>query len=255
MRARIFTSVSPAAVVAVLICTFSAVQAKGQVNAFGSNGFSTAIHGVPPSVTSFGFGGNPGFHGVPPSVTSLGFGNAPFRIHSGPIGFRHPHRGSGFVNPFFGNIVAVPYAYPVYVMEPGVDDSMEEEDYRGGPTIFDRRGSGERDYRTPERVRDRERREREQLDQETDNDNDRVSSRRELVKQQEVVEQPRTVLVFKDGHALEVLNYAIVGTTLYDLSDGRTRKVELAELDLPATVKQNDSRGVDFRVPIAAALN
>jgi len=159
------------------------------------------------------------------------------------------------VNPFFGGVVAVPYAYPVYVMEPGVNDSMEEEDYRGGPTIFDRRGSGERDYRTPERVRDRERREREQLDQETDNDNDRVSSRRELVKQQEVVEQPRTVLVFKDGHALEVLNYAIVGTTLYDLSDGRTRKVALAELDLPATVKQNDSRGVDFRVPIAAALN
>jgi hypothetical protein len=29
------------------------------------------IHGVAPSVTSFGFGGSPGFHGVPPSVTSL----------------------------------------------------------------------------------------------------------------------------------------------------------------------------------------
>jgi len=145
-------------------------------------------------------------------------------------------------------VVAVPYAYPVYVMEPGVDDSMEEEDYRGGPTIFDRRGSGERDYRTSDRMRDRER-----LDQETDNY--LVASRREPVKQQEVVEQPRTVLVFKDGHALEVLNYAIVGSTLYDLSDGRTRKVALAELDLPATVKQNDSRGVDFRVPIAAAVN
>ena len=222
---------------------------------FGSNSFGPTIHGVPPSVTSFGFGGSPGFHGVAPSVTSLNFGRTPFRNPRPiPFGFRH-RRNPGFANPFFGGVVAVPYAYPVYVMEPGVDDSMEEEDYRGGPTIFDRRGSGERDYRTPERVRDRERREREQLDQETDNDNDRVSSRRELVKQQEVVEQPRTVLVFKDGHALEVLNYAIVGTTLYDLSDGRTRKVALAELDLPATVKQNDSRGVDFRVPIAAALN
>jgi hypothetical protein len=220
---------------------------------FGSNSFGPTIHGVPPSVTSFGFGGSPGFHGVAPSVTSLNFGRTPFRSPRPiPFGFRH-RRNPGFLNPFFGGVVAVPYGYSGYVMEPGVDDSMEEEDYRGGPTIFDRRGSGERDYRTPERVRDRERREREQLDQETDND--LVASRREPAMQQDVIEQPRTVLVFKDGHALEVLNYAIVGTTLYDLSDGRTRKVALAELDLPATVKQNDSRGVDFRVPIAAALN
>ena len=224
-------------------------------NGFGLNSRGPTIHGVPPSVTSFGFGGSSGFHGVAPSVTSLNFGRAPFRSPRAiPFGFRH-HRNPGFVNPFFGGVVAVPYGYSGYVMEPGVDDSMEEEDYRGGPTIFDRRGSGEGDYRTSERMRDREQRERRQLDSETDNDNDLVASRREPVKQQEVVEQPRTVLVFKDGHALEVLNYAIVGTTLYDLSDGRTRKVALAELDLPATVKQNDSRGVDFRVPIAAAVN
>src|SRR5438045_5164350 len=102
-----------------LILVAAVVPSTAQVNGRNAVGFGTAIHGVPPSVTSFGFGGNPGFHGVPPSVTSLGFGNTPFRIHSGPIGFRHPHRGSGFVNPFFGNVVAVPYAYPVYVMEPG----------------------------------------------------------------------------------------------------------------------------------------
>src|SRR6266700_8380190 len=135
---------------------------------FGSNSFGPTIHGVPPSVTSFGFGGSPGFHGVAPSVTSLNFGRTPFRSPRPiPFGFRH-HRNPGFVNPFFGGVVAVPYAYPVYVMEPGVDDSMEEEDYRGGPTIFDRRGSGEADYRTSERIRDRDReRERERLDQET----------------------------------------------------------------------------------------
>src|SRR6266536_2631849 len=199
----------------------------------------------------------PTVHGVAPSVTSLNFGRTPFRNPRPiPFGFRH-RRNPGFVNPFFGGVVAAPYGYYGYVMDPGVDDSMEEEDYRGGPTIFDRRGSGEGDYRTSERVRDREQRERERLDQETDNDsdNDRVGSRNGPAKQQEVAEQPRTVLVFKDGHALEVLNYAIVGSTLYDLSEGRTRKVALAELDLPATVKQNDSRGVDFRVPVSSALN
>jgi hypothetical protein len=57
------------------------------------------------------------------------------------------------------------------------------------------------------------------------------------------------VLVFKDGHEQEVKNYAIIGATLYELSDGRTLKVELAQLDLPATVKHNDDRGVAFQLP------
>ncbi len=52
-----------------------------------------------------------------------------------------------------------------------------------------------------------------------------------------------------------MLNYAIVGETLYDLSDGRAKKVALAELDLSATEKQNDERGVDFRVPAAMKSN
>src|SRR6266567_6017677 len=221
MHARIFRTPYLAALAAGLICTLSAVPAKGQANGFGSNGFGTAIHGVPPSVTSFGFGGNRGFHGVPASVTSLGFGSSPFRIHSGPIGFRHPHRGTGFVNPFFGNIVAVPYAYPVYVMDPGIDDSMEE-DYRGGPTIFDRRGPGTDEYVRP----------RAQAREEDDYRADTRSraaepSATEPTPQQEVAEQPRTVLVFKDGHQREVANYAIVGPTLYDLSDGHAQKVML----------------------------
>ena len=62
-------------------------------------------------------------------------------------------------------------------------------------------------------------------------------------------QQPSTVLVYKDGHQTEVVNYAIVGETLYELSDGRAKKVALAELDLSATEKQNDERSVDFRVP------
>jgi hypothetical protein len=220
-----------------------AVQAAAQGVGFNSNGFGATIHGVPPSVTSFGFGGSPGFHGVPPSVTSLNFGRSPIRVNPGGFGFGHHHRNSGFISPFFGNVVAVPYAYPVYVMEPGVDDSMEE-DYRGGPTIFDRRGPGTREYARPER--------RAQQEEEEDY---RVSSSSEQPKQQEVADQPRTVLVFKDGHELEIANYAIVGATLYDLSDGRTRKVALAELDLQATVKQNDAHGVDFELPAGSRLN
>ncbi len=64
--------------------------------------------------------------------------------------------------------------------------------------------------------------------------------------------QPPTVLVFKDGHQSDVLNYAIVGDTLFDFADGRTRKILLADLDLKATQKANDDRGVDFAVPSSA---
>jgi hypothetical protein len=212
-----------------------------------SNGFNTTIHGVPPSVTSFGFGGQPGFHGVAPSVTSLNFGNPPFRVNRGPFFFPHRHRNFGFASPFFGNVVAVPYAYPVYVMDAGVDDSMEQEDYRGGPTIFDRRGPGTRESAAPER--------RNQNEQNRDEQDYRTAAPSEPAPQPDIADQPRTVLVFKDGRRREILNYAIVGSTLYDLSDGLTRKVALAAIDLPATVKQNDDRGVEFQLPTAAKFN
>jgi hypothetical protein len=59
---------------------------------------------------------------------------------------------------------------------------------------------------------------------------------------------PATVLVFRDQHKQEVQNYAIVGQTLWTFG-ARTAKIPLSDLDLPATTKANDERGVDFRVP------
>jgi len=48
-----------------------------------------------------------------------------------------------------------------------------------------------------------------------------------------------------------VLNYAIVGDTLFDFGTGRTKKILLTDLDLKATQKANDDRGVDFQIPPA----
>jgi hypothetical protein len=59
---------------------------------------------------------------------------------------------------------------------------------------------------------------------------------------------PATVLVFHDQHQQEVQNYAIVGQTVWIFGQ-RTEKIPLSDLDLPATTKANDERGVDFRVP------
>jgi hypothetical protein len=60
---------------------------------------------------------------------------------------------------------------------------------------------------------------------------------------------PATVLVFRDQHKQEVQNYAIVGQTVWIFAPQRTQKIPLSDLDLPATSKANDERGVDFRVP------
>jgi hypothetical protein len=68
-----------------------------------------------------------------------------------------------------------------------------------------------------------------------------------------VAQQPPTVLVFKDGHRTEVFNYAVVGDTLFDFAPDRTHKIQLADLDLSATQKTNEERGVDFQIPTDAA--
>lgn len=62
---------------------------------------------------------------------------------------------------------------------------------------------------------------------------------------------PPTVLVFRDQHQQEVQNYAIVGQTLWNFTSQRTQKIPLADLDLAASQKANDDRGVTFRLPLS----
>jgi len=65
-----------------------------------------------------------------------------------------------------------------------------------------------------------------------------------------------TILVFRDGRRSEVDSYAIIGRTLYessaDQSAGYTSgKIELADLNIPETIKLNQSRGIRFVLPSA----
>ena len=60
---------------------------------------------------------------------------------------------------------------------------------------------------------------------------------------------PATVLFFRDGHSVEVHNYAIVGKTLWALSQNRSQKYPLTDLDLEKTVQENEKRGVEFTAP------
>jgi hypothetical protein len=219
------------------------------------------INGTPASVTSTNFGGHlNSTPGVPASITSLGpngiqpknpFFNQPpccinplFPVNPNPplIQRHHHQRGQFFPG---GGAVYVPYPYPVVGdAEPGdaaadQQGTQPEEDERGGPTIFDRRGPG-----TPARsYADAypQRKSRPQLEPE--------ATPADPGAETPVPDQPQTVLVFKDGHQLEVQNYAVIGDTLYDLTPGRHHKIPLAELDLSSTAKQNDDRGIDFRLP------
>ncbi len=68
-------------------------------------------------------------------------------------------------------------------------------------------------------------------------------------QQQGTAIMPATVLVFRDQHRKEIQNYAIVGQTLWNFAPQHTEKIPLSELDLPATAKANDDRGVTFKVP------
>jgi hypothetical protein len=60
---------------------------------------------------------------------------------------------------------------------------------------------------------------------------------------------PATVLVFRDQHRQEISNYAIAGGTLWVLSEQSAKKIRLADIDLEATAKANDERGVEFQIP------
>jgi len=60
---------------------------------------------------------------------------------------------------------------------------------------------------------------------------------------------PPTELVFRDKHSQSVRNYAIVGQSFWILDGARPQRISLAELDLPATIRANEDRGVEFALP------
>lgn len=62
------------------------------------------------------------------------------------------------------------------------------------------------------------------------------------------------VIVYRDGHSEELSSYSIIGPVIYTKGDywssgNWTRKIQIADLDLPATLKQNQDRGVKFELP------
>ena len=211
------------------------------------------IRGVPASVTSMA-PGRSFTPGPPASVTSLGpngystpcFGCTSTQFttgfsfsdarHHGPVNLRpnrHHNNNAGAYYPIY-----VPYAYPVAVAaEP--EPEAEAEPDPPAPTIFEHRATT---AYVPSASADSSR----YANQPAVADDPSSADAREQIP---------VVLVYLDGHEQEVKNYAIVGPTLYDLGAFVAHKIPLAELNLKATIKANDDRGVEFSVPSSVKMD
>ncbi len=208
-----------------------------------------------PFCGGFVFGQDPRFHIVfgPPFFHNPFFFNNPFFFH-------HPF---SFPQPF---IVPVPFygspSYPTVVQTaPQVADTSGQREMQF--EIERLREEIERDRE--ERLRD----EVERLREEREFRYDRLESpenprgreneegfpprsrwRAQPGPKRTTPEEVRPIiLVYRNGRRLEVLNYAVIGQTLWDFSEQHARKVLLSELDLDATARLNEERGVEFPLP------
>jgi hypothetical protein len=186
------------------------------------------------------------------SFANRGFSNRPF-LHDGfrgnrfRAGFGNRFRDRGFRRNCFGfgcRSFAYPWAYgyydPYWWWDSG---SSYDEDY-------------ERDRALANEMNEQNLEEQQMLRQEeADGDEDRYARSSppprtsDGDRQQATATVPATVLVFADQRQKEIRNYAIVGQMLWNFTPQRTEKIPLSELDLTATEKANDERGVTFRVP------
>lgn len=178
----------------------------------------------------------------PTSATSIGssrvyapnYAAQTTRHSDGP---HHHHHYVDYAPPLL-YAVPVPYAVDIGATDDDAGNADDQGDNdRGGPTIFDRRGSGASSYIPPVR------------EVPTPHSAEAADA---SAAHPDPPQEP-TLLIFKDGRNLEVGNYAIIGQTLFDLTPGHTRKVALADLDLEATRQRNDDRGITFQLPTPQA--
>src|SRR5208283_3605488 len=148
-------------------------------------------------------------------------------------------RGYGYKNGYGygGGAWIAPYYYPIF------DDSSAYDSGPGGPYLY----YGPPADQTLHIVVDTPPARRDAVaDDDDDASTAAVTPKSKRASDAKPVDP--TVLVFRDGHQQEVSNYAIMGQTVY-VFDHRKQKIALGDLDVPATIKANDDRGVEFQLP------
>jgi hypothetical protein len=213
-----------------------AVAASAQIQS-GYGGMQT--NGVPASVTSPRPGNSA--PGIPPSVTSprsfpprtapvFGTNNGFDRDHDNRFHHHHHNFNNGYVYVWPGYL----YDYGDYIdQQQYPPQQMAAEPEAPAQTVFENRPG----YKPAPPAT-------------TDEAAADAKATSAPVAAEPEPPEPTTLLVFKDGHQEEIGNYVIVGDTLYNISGGyRSYKIPLAQLDLAATVKANEDRGVEFHLP------
>jgi hypothetical protein len=201
---------------------------------------------------SGGFGGHAGFSGGHPAASGRGPMNSPGfagvqrgGVHVITGGFGHPvhspyfFRGRRYFRtwPYAGYYGYPYYGYPGYYG----DDSYSADSYQSYPAS---------DYSSAYADNSREQAEIDRLENEVDRLREERDAQASGASQtRPKTELPPTQLVFRDKRTEQVQNYAIVGRTFWVLDAQRAKKIPLAELDIPATKKANDDRGVEFQLP------
>lgn len=205
---------------------------------------------IPPTVGSVEYHTGPYMPNTPASVTSI----SPYNFNT-PRSFNNGYRnggrgngckgygcGSGYAGYGYGYTYAIPYSYVYPAYDPGYDTGGG-----GGPYLY----SGPPGPQTPPAeqtlhiIVD-------QVPQKHVVREDELADAEPMPAPQHAVPDAKpgepTTLVYKDGHKQQVTNYAIMGQTLY-VFDERTKKIALADLDIPATIQVNEDEGVEFQVP------
>lgn len=203
------------------------------------------------------FGGQHNRNGVPLRGTV-----PPRRDHGGR---NHNNRHVPFYGgyyPYYG--YGYTYAEPVYVEDRSslsgagtfeTAATVEEEDDRVAPTVFENRRPSDLYYHPRAG-------ESSVLDEATSRYGEHYTERRESAAEQTnggVVSANgnenndiTTLLIFRDGLQREVTNYAIMGQYIY-VFVGDRRKIPLSEIDVDATIKANEARGSEFKIPSSAS--
>jgi hypothetical protein len=152
------------------------------------------------------------------------------------FGYRRGRYGRGW--PYAGY-----YGYPYYGWWGYGDDSYSSDSYQNYPA-YDSNAYADNDRQ--QAAIDRLEAEVDRLSQEREA---RESQGSNASQARPKSVSPPTELVFRDKHTEEVQNYAIVGQTFWILNAEKARRIPIAQLDIPATEKANEDRGVDFQLP------
>ena len=222
---------------------------------------SAQIHGVPASATSLGpngFTGGNSFAGIPAGATSLGpagfadnrafFNNSNALFNAVDVRLIRSDRLGRHAQPFFVPLMYSPFYYGMSDFTEITSTGTNSPGAQSQPapqvpqkleiTIVDKRDDKRSDAKPGDSARA------------SIADTDSLEPKRDSsVKQPMVQELTAKTLVMRDGSKKEIRNYAILGKDLFDLSDGRSRRIPLTAIDAAATAKLNEENGVDFRLP------